>query len=253
MNHVGVELNTASAPLLGYVAGIGKSLAKKIVAHRDANGAFARASSSRGPAARAQGVRAGAGFLRIRGGATRSTPRRSTRSATRSSSRSGQTRRRRGGLIGNAKRLRGSTRPSSPTTVRRADAARHPQGAREAGPRPARRVPAATSPTACDDGRPQAGHGPRGRRHERHRVRRVRRHRRPPGRPRPRLGHLEHNSSRTRRGRQVRRRGEGQGPVRRHPAQPHLADHARAGRQRAGWRRPGGPRRPSRFIQNDRG
>ncbi|HTU58258.1 MAG TPA: helix-hairpin-helix domain-containing protein, partial [Polyangiales bacterium] len=40
VNQVGVEVNTASAPLLSRVAGIGPTLAKKIVAHRDANGSF---------------------------------------------------------------------------------------------------------------------------------------------------------------------------------------------------------------------
>jgi len=69
VNHVGVELNTASAQLLGYVAGIGKSLAKKIVLHRDAHGAFASRGQLQdvtglGPKAFEQA----AGFLRIRGG-----------------------------------------------------------------------------------------------------------------------------------------------------------------------------------------
>ncbi|HVJ91731.1 MAG TPA: Tex family protein [Labilithrix sp.] len=41
VNGVGVELNTASAPLLAHVAGIGPALAKKIVAHRQKSGAFA--------------------------------------------------------------------------------------------------------------------------------------------------------------------------------------------------------------------
>ncbi len=40
VNHVGVELNTASAPLLSRVAGIGPKLAKAIVDHREAAGAF---------------------------------------------------------------------------------------------------------------------------------------------------------------------------------------------------------------------
>jgi uncharacterized protein len=40
VNQVGVEVNTASAPLLSRVAGIGPTLAKKIVAHRDQNGSF---------------------------------------------------------------------------------------------------------------------------------------------------------------------------------------------------------------------
>ncbi|MDB4960199.1 MAG: Tex-like protein [Myxococcales bacterium] len=66
VNKVGVELNTASAQLLGYIAGIGKSLAKKIVVHRDTNGAFnARTQlmdiSGLGPKAFEQA----AGFLRI--------------------------------------------------------------------------------------------------------------------------------------------------------------------------------------------
>ena len=41
VNRVGVELNTASASLLSYVAGIGEGLAKKIVEHREKYGAFA--------------------------------------------------------------------------------------------------------------------------------------------------------------------------------------------------------------------
>jgi uncharacterized protein len=67
VNRVGVELNTASAPLLSYVAGIGEGLAKQIVAHRDRNGAFdSRAGllgvSGLGPKTFEQA----AGFLRLR-------------------------------------------------------------------------------------------------------------------------------------------------------------------------------------------
>jgi uncharacterized protein len=40
VNGVGVDLNTASAPLLSYVAGIGPALAKSIVDHRKTNGLF---------------------------------------------------------------------------------------------------------------------------------------------------------------------------------------------------------------------
>jgi uncharacterized protein len=40
VNLVGVELNTASAPLLARVAGIGPTLAKRIVSFREANGSF---------------------------------------------------------------------------------------------------------------------------------------------------------------------------------------------------------------------
>ncbi len=41
VNAVGVDLNTASAPLLARVSGLGESLAEAIVAHRDATGPFA--------------------------------------------------------------------------------------------------------------------------------------------------------------------------------------------------------------------
>jgi uncharacterized protein len=69
VNKVGVELNTASAPLLARVAGIGPSLAKRIVAHRDAHGAF----KSRKALADVAGVgpktfEQAAGFVRVRAG-----------------------------------------------------------------------------------------------------------------------------------------------------------------------------------------
>lgn len=70
VNAVGVDLNTASAPLLARVSGLGASLAEAIVAHRDAAGPFASRSellkvSRLGPRAFEQC----AGFLRIRDGA----------------------------------------------------------------------------------------------------------------------------------------------------------------------------------------
>jgi protein Tex len=40
VNAVGVDVNTASSPLLTYVAGIGASLAEKIVRYRDRQGPF---------------------------------------------------------------------------------------------------------------------------------------------------------------------------------------------------------------------
>jgi uncharacterized protein len=68
VNSVGVELNTASASLLSRVAGVGPSLAKKIVAHRDARGGFRSRRElldveSLGPKAFEQA----AGFVRIHG------------------------------------------------------------------------------------------------------------------------------------------------------------------------------------------
>ena len=69
VNGVGVDLNTASAPLLARVSGVGPGLAEAIVAHRDANGPFATRKellkvARLGPKAFEQA----AGFLRISGG-----------------------------------------------------------------------------------------------------------------------------------------------------------------------------------------
>ncbi|MFJ3582509.1 Tex family protein [Streptomyces sp. NPDC090127] len=69
VNGVGVDVNTASAPLLSRVSGIGAGLAENIVAHRDANGPFTSRKALKnvarlGPKAYEQC----AGFLRIRGG-----------------------------------------------------------------------------------------------------------------------------------------------------------------------------------------
>ena len=69
VNAVGVDLNTASAPLLAHVAGLGPSLAAAIVAHRDAQGAFAsRASLKKVTGLGPRAFEQCAGFLRIRDG-----------------------------------------------------------------------------------------------------------------------------------------------------------------------------------------
>ena len=69
VNRVGVDLNTASPSLLEYVSGISKTVAKNIVAYRDANGRFRSRKellkvAKLGPKAYEQC----AGFLRIHGG-----------------------------------------------------------------------------------------------------------------------------------------------------------------------------------------
>lgn len=69
VNSVGVDLNTASAPLLSYISGISKAIAKNIVDYREENGAFTQRKqllkvAKLGPKAYEQC----AGFLRIRGG-----------------------------------------------------------------------------------------------------------------------------------------------------------------------------------------
>ena len=69
VNKVGVDLNTASAPLLEYVSGISKTLAKNIVVYREEHGAFKSRNqllkvAKLGPKAYEQC----AGFMRIQGG-----------------------------------------------------------------------------------------------------------------------------------------------------------------------------------------
>jgi uncharacterized protein len=69
VNFVGVDLNTASWALLSYVSGIGASLAKAMVRHRETQGAFgSRADLLKTPRFGAKTYEQAAGFLRIRGG-----------------------------------------------------------------------------------------------------------------------------------------------------------------------------------------
>lgn len=67
VNRVGVELNTASAPLLTRVSGIGPAMARKIVDYRNEHGAFrSRGELLRVPGLGAKTFEQCAGFLRIR-------------------------------------------------------------------------------------------------------------------------------------------------------------------------------------------
>ena len=69
VNGVGVDLNTASAPLLARVSGIGQGLAQSIVSHRDAHGAFrSRKALKDVPRLGPKAFEQCAGFLRIQGG-----------------------------------------------------------------------------------------------------------------------------------------------------------------------------------------
>ena len=68
VNHVGVEVNTASAALLAHVSGIGPTLAENIVKTRDERGGFAsRRDLLTVPRLGAKAFEQAAGFLRIRG------------------------------------------------------------------------------------------------------------------------------------------------------------------------------------------
>jgi uncharacterized protein len=69
VNFVGVNLNTASWALLSYVSGVGSSLAKAIVRHRDEHGTFAsRKALLKVARFGAKAFEQSAGFLRIQGG-----------------------------------------------------------------------------------------------------------------------------------------------------------------------------------------
>lgn len=69
VNSVGVNINTASVPLLSYVSGIGAKLAENIVDYRTENGAFEdRASIKNVPRLGGKAFEQGAGFLRIKEG-----------------------------------------------------------------------------------------------------------------------------------------------------------------------------------------
>jgi uncharacterized protein len=69
VNAVGVDVNTASAPLLTRVSGIGEGLAASIVAHRDSNGPFrSRRALKEVPRLGPKAFEQCAGFLRIPGG-----------------------------------------------------------------------------------------------------------------------------------------------------------------------------------------
>jgi uncharacterized protein len=69
VNAVGVDVNTASAPLLARVSGLSTSVAQSIVSYRDSNGVFASRSALRAvPRLGDKTFEQAAGFLRVMGG-----------------------------------------------------------------------------------------------------------------------------------------------------------------------------------------
>jgi uncharacterized protein len=69
VNAVGVDVNTASAPLLARVSGLSSSVAQSIVSYRDQKGAFAsRAALKKVPRLGDKTFEQAAGFLRVMGG-----------------------------------------------------------------------------------------------------------------------------------------------------------------------------------------
>lgn len=69
VNKVGVDLNTASAPLLSYISGISSTIAKNIVMYREENGRFTdRRELLKVPKLGPKAYEQCAGFMRIQGG-----------------------------------------------------------------------------------------------------------------------------------------------------------------------------------------
>ncbi len=69
VNRVGVDLNTASVPLMEHISGVSKTIAKNIVAYREANGRFrSRSELLKVPKLGPKAFEQCAGFLRITGG-----------------------------------------------------------------------------------------------------------------------------------------------------------------------------------------
>ena len=244
VNAVGVDLNTASAPLLARVSGLGANLAANVVAHRDANGPFrSRDALKKVPRLGAKAFEQCAGFLRIRGGddpldASGVHPEayplvRKILAATRSDIHV---------LIGSSKILRGlNAEELRRCDVRGADGDRRVARTGKTRPRPAAGIQDGEFP----GGRrkafgPQARHGA-GRRGDQCRgLRGLCRHRGASGRAGPYFGHVEKFRQGPARGRQAGRRGQGQGCGGRCPAQAHRPHHATRRRGRAapvpsGW------------------
>ena len=196
VNAVGVDANTASAPLLARVSGIGPSLAQNIVLAPRRQRPVPLAQGVEGCAAPgAEGVRAMRRLLAHSAAARiRSTRPACTRKPIRwcgGSSQAAKTDIK--SLIGNTAALRAlSPKNFVDDTLRLADRDRHPARIGKARPRSApglqgRGVHGGRRKTQ----RPQARHGA-GRRSDQCRgVRRLRRHRRAPGRPCARLGDVE--------------------------------------------------------------
>ena len=242
VNGVGVDLNTASVPLLSRVSGITSTLAENIVSHRDANGPYSsRAALKNVPRLGPKAFEQCAGFLKVSGGDepldASSVHPEAYPLARRIVTASGADVQ---ALIGNggalrtlqADRVRGRD-------LRSAHGHRHLRRAGEARPRPAARVHhGVLRGRRREARRPGARHGAGGPGHERRGVRRVRGHRCAPGRARARLGDVQELRQRPARGREVGRHRQGQGHGRRPAAQADLPDVAPGRRDRCGPRRP---------------
>ncbi len=236
VNAVGVDVNTASAPLLARVSGINEGLAKNIVLHRDANGPFrTRKALQDVPRLGPKAFEQCAGFLRIPNGddpldASSVHPEAYpvVRKIVKAAGTDIKT------LIGNAPVLRG-LQPKEfvddtfglPTVT---DILRELEKPGR-DPRPAFKTATFKEGVEKTE-RSAAGHGARRRGDQRGGVRRVRRYRRASGRSGARLGHVPHLRQRPARGGEAGRHRQGEGAGGGCAAQAHLADAAARRRDR---------------------
>ena len=230
VNAVGVDVNTASAPLLARVSGVGETLAQNIVQHRDENGAFrSRADLKKVPRLGPKAFEQCAGFLRILGGddPLDSSSVHPEAYPGRAPDHRGDQERHQGAHRRREDVARAGAAEVHRREVRRAHRHRHSARTGKARPRSAPRIQdGGIQGRRGDAQRSAAGHDPGRRGHERRGVRRLRRHRRASGRARAHLGHVAHVREGPARGRQARRHREGQGAGGGQAAQAHRADHA---------------------------
>ncbi len=223
VNAVGVDLNTASAPLLQQVSGLNATTAKNIVAYREEHGAFtARSQLKEVPEVGPEAFQQCAGFLRVpeskqildryRGGASRKLCRRRNAASAPWLSGKGRRNRRDASIARRAETLwRGKSRGGM--RRRRPDASGYCEGAGQARPRPARRAARADPPYRCAGAEgSQARHGAHRHGPQCHRFRCLCRHRRPSGRPCPHFPRLRPLYQAPVRGARRRRCGQGRRP-----------------------------------------
>ena len=217
VNAVGVDVNTASAKLLARVSGVGEALAQAIVVHRETHGPFrTRAALKDVPRLGAKAFELSAGFLRITDG-DQPLDRSGVHPEAYPVVRRILERLKADihAVIGNAKALAGlkpadfaDERFGVPTVADILKELEKPGR----DPRPAFRTAAFKEgvETIADlkPGMVLEGVGD-----QRRRLRRLRRRRRPPGRACPRLGDGEHLREGPARGREARRRRQGEGLV----------------------------------------
>jgi len=171
VNSVGVDLNTASAALLGYVSGISKTIAKNIVDYREENGPFkSRAALKKVPKLGPKAFEQCAGFLRVRDGKNpldnTSVHPESYGAAEALLAAAGMTAedvRKGGAAVRKALAGKDLSALAAENGIRRDDAERYPVRTGKAGARPPRVHAAAGAEKRCaGDGRFEAGHDPQG-------------------------------------------------------------------------------------------